>query len=325
MTVPIRIAMMMARGRFFCGSLISRGQLVGLLEAEVGEHDARGRDRREQGLDPVGHEAVPAVKLPPWNLNSSTMMARTGTATFHQVMPAVDLAEQAHGQEVDRGEDRHQDDGHREAEPGDVALPAVRGGVEQAVPVVRRVLHHREALDGRHRDGLDPGEEAERDAGHAAEREVREPRRAAGDRVHRAQLGVHQGQDDDRDAADDPGQEGGWPRGLRTANSAPNSQPEPMIEVSDAQVAPISPISRLRPTSVGLVVVATDSVAMLGTFFPVRIRGPYGRGVGLMVMIVKRPEKKSVGFISVTRVTIRSRRDTYCCLWRPPRAHDYRR
>ena len=40
------------------------------------------------------------------------------------------------------------------------------------------------------------------------------------------------------------------------ANSAPNSQPEPMIEVSDAQVAPISPISRLRPTSVGWVTTA---------------------------------------------------------------------
>ena len=46
------------------------------------------------------------------------------------------------------------------------------------------------------------------------------------------------------------------------APSAPNSQPEPMIEVSDAQVAPISPISRLRPTSAGLVSVATDSVAI---------------------------------------------------------------
>ena len=33
------------------------------------------------------------------------------------------------------------------------------------------------------------------------------------------------------------------------ASQAPNSQPEPMIDVSDAQVAPISPISRLRPTS----------------------------------------------------------------------------
>ena len=37
----------------------------------------------------------------------------------------------------------------------------------------------------------------------------------------------------------------------------PNSQPEPMIEVTDAQVAPMNPISRLRPTSAGLVLVAT--------------------------------------------------------------------
>ena len=32
-----------------------------------------------------------AVKLPPWNLNSSTMMVSTGMATFHQVMPALTL------------------------------------------------------------------------------------------------------------------------------------------------------------------------------------------------------------------------------------------
>src|SRR5690242_10869307 len=44
------------------------------------------------------------------------------------------------------------------------------------------------------------------------------------------------------------------------AKSAPNSQPEPMIDVSDAQVAPISPSSRLRPTSVG-VVTATPAVS----------------------------------------------------------------
>ena len=55
------------------------------------------------------------------------------------------------------------------------------------------------------------------------------------------------------------------------ANSAPNSHPEPMIEVSDAQVAPISPSSRLRPTSVGWVTVtpgpAPDvSVAMIDPF-----------------------------------------------------------
>src|SRR5487761_1854879 len=42
------------------------------------------------------------------------------------------------------------------------------------------------------------------------------------------------------------------------ANSEANSHPEPMIEVSDDQMAPISPISRLRPTSAGLVAADTD-------------------------------------------------------------------
>src|SRR5215475_4482479 len=51
------------------------------------------------------------------------------------------------------------------------------------------------------------------------------------------------------------------------ANSAPNSQPEPMIDVSDAQVAPISPSSRLKPTSVGAsTATPADSVAMFDPF-----------------------------------------------------------
>jgi hypothetical protein len=41
--------------------------------------------------------------------------------------------------------------------------------------------------------------------------------------------------------------------------------------------------------------------------FRVRIRGPYARGVGLMVMIDLTQEKKSLGVISVTRVTETSR------------------
>ena len=78
------------------------------------------------------------------------------------------------------------------------------------------------------------------------------------------------------------------------AKSAPNSQPDPMMEVSDAQVAPISPISRLRPTSDGAVVgAATDSVAMV----PNLLSGPHTWAIRPvsrpMVMIAKQPEKKS--------------------------------
>jgi hypothetical protein len=124
---------------------------------------------------------------------------------------SVDPGEDAHGQEVDRDEDRHQHDRQDEADPGDV----LRGRVVDARPVVRGVLHEGEALDGRDRDGLHVGEEAEPDPGHAAEGEVREPGRAAGDRVHRAELGVAQGQDDDHDPGDEPGYDGGTADGLR--------------------------------------------------------------------------------------------------------------
>src|SRR5215467_2726446 len=51
------------------------------------------------------------------------------------------------------------------------------------------------------------------------------------------------------------------------AYSAPNSQPEPMIDVSDAQVAPISPSSRLKPMSVGCATATPEvSVAMCELF-----------------------------------------------------------
>ena len=60
------------------------------------------------------------------------------------------------------------------------------------------------------------------------------------------------------------------------ANNEPNSQPEPMIEVSDAQVAPISPISRRRPTSAGWLAgapVDPVSVAMIDALFSILPRG----------------------------------------------------
>ena len=37
-------------------------------------------------IPPGAKPSPPAVKLPGWNWNSSTMMVKTGTATFHQVM-----------------------------------------------------------------------------------------------------------------------------------------------------------------------------------------------------------------------------------------------
>jgi hypothetical protein len=43
-------------------------------------------------IPPGKKPAPPAVKLPGWNLNASTMMARTGTATFHHVITLLTRA-----------------------------------------------------------------------------------------------------------------------------------------------------------------------------------------------------------------------------------------
>ena len=60
------------------------------------------------------------------------------------------------------------------------------------------------------------------------------------------------------------------------ARNAPNSQPEPMIEVSDAQVAPIRPMSRFRPTSVGVTAVAPTDSVLLAMLDPFSDRAPWG-------------------------------------------------
>jgi hypothetical protein len=61
------------------------------------------------------------------------------------------------------------------------------------------------------------------------------------------------------------------------AYQAPNSQPEPMIVVSEEQTAPISPISRLRPTSAGLV---TTAPAMSESSFGTVCAGGFARMSG---------------------------------------------
>jgi hypothetical protein len=54
------------------------------------------------------------------------------------------------------------------------------------------------------------------------------------------------------------------------AYSDANSHPEPIIEVSDAQVAPISPISLRRPTSAGLVSTTLPDSDAITDLFPDR-------------------------------------------------------
>ena len=246
------------------------GQLVGLLEAGVGEDDAGQRERREQAMDPARHEAfTPGGEVAGVELEQQHDDGQDRDRDLPPRDGAVDVGEYAHGQEVDRGEDRHQHDGHRQAGPGD--LTRVR--VEEAGPVVGGVLDKRVALDRRDRDRLHVREEAEPDAGDAAEREVREPGRSAGDRVHRAELGVAEGQHDNHDSGDDPVQhrgpayqQRGGQRGEQPARAddrrlrRPGGADQPHLSLEADVCRSGGGCYRLR---------CHDR-----TFFPVRIRGP---------------------------------------------------
>src|SRR5271165_842953 len=84
------------------------------------------------------------------------------------------------------------------------------------------------------------------------------------------------------------------------ANSAPNSQPEPMMEVSDAQVAPISPISRRRPTSAGWLTGAPAdpvSVAMIDALFSILPRGACSPPSGWVASVPYEQSEIIVGMI----------------------------
>src|SRR5262249_21735390 len=98
------------------------------------------------------------------------------------------------------------------------------------------------------------------------------------------------------------------------AKNAPNSQPEPIMEVSDAQVAPISPISLLKPTSPGLM--SCDNLAMIDSSFLDRAPGgmPPAGGVRfervsasyelseIIVEMINLDEKCCAGFGFITQV-----------------------
>jgi hypothetical protein len=118
----------------------------------------------------------------------------TGTPIFHHVAALVD-----------RGEERHQQDGHDDAGAGEHVLAAAHLHPVVGERVVLPVLDDRHHLDRRDRRRLQPGEPPERGSDGAAERVVGEARGAAGDRIHGAELGVDEREQQDRQGADAPG------------------------------------------------------------------------------------------------------------------------
>jgi len=88
---------------------------------------------------------------------------------------------------------------------------------------------------------LEPGEPAEGHAGQAAEGVVRIPRRTAGDREETAELGVHQRQEHHATAPMIQEISAAGPA-TTTAFWAPYSQPDPMMEPTEAHIRPINPL-----------------------------------------------------------------------------------
>ncbi len=184
------------------GVLALAGQLDRLLEAQQGEDDAAGADRGEHALDAERGEAVRAEVGAVEVGHGEHEDREQRDEDLQPGGGAVGAGEHPDPEEVDRDEEAHQQHGDHEAAGGEGAVLVEEALRELPVP---RVADHRLDLDRGDGGGLEPGEPAERHAREAAEGVVRVARRAAGDREHAAELGVHEGQQDDRDRADAPG------------------------------------------------------------------------------------------------------------------------
>ena len=189
------------------------GELVGLLEAEQREDDSARRDSREHALGAERAEAVGGREVARVEVDDPQHEDRQQR---HPDLPpgrgAVRVRELADAEEVDRGEDRHQDDRRHDPLRGQHA----RAACAHLHPVLREVVvlavrDHRQHLDRRNRRCLQPREPAEGRACAATEGVVRETRRAAGDGPHRAKLGMRQREQEDRERADAPRDDGRGP------------------------------------------------------------------------------------------------------------------
>jgi hypothetical protein len=112
------IAPMTARGRFFCGSLISPANWSACSKPSRANTTPAVGSALNTDWMPNGMNPPPAPKLLAWNLVNNTMMASTGIATFHQVMPELTLENSRMARKFDRGEDGQQDDRQHETQAG---------------------------------------------------------------------------------------------------------------------------------------------------------------------------------------------------------------
>ncbi len=111
---------------------------------------------------------------------------------------------------------------------------------ELGLEVAQRCLD----LNRRDRHRLDERHPSAGESAESAERHEGESRGPAGNRVGRAELGVHQREQSEDERGDDPGNQRAATAGQQAAPRAPKSQPEPMMEPSETSVIPRNPTFR---------------------------------------------------------------------------------
>ena len=151
-----------------------------------------------------------AVKLLPLKVTiSSTMIVSVGTASFQIIVMLFDSASHRTPMMLMNVNTAMQTPATAIPDAVSVPLAVHKTRVKRSR---LQVGERRLDLDRGDRDRLDPGHPSTGEAAQRAEAEERKARRATGQRIGRAQLGVHERENAEDRSGQDPGQERGRTR-----------------------------------------------------------------------------------------------------------------
>nr|WP_246096939.1 hypothetical protein [Streptomyces botrytidirepellens] len=210
MTMGMRMDPMTARGDVAPWVARLTAVVEDLAGAEVAEGDATDGQGVDDATGSGGEEAAVGVEVP--SLEGGEQQDEGGDGNHHlpHRHPRVDLGQQPDPEEVEHEEhqqegDAAQDSG-RPVEDGRSAVDPDQMELRVAATEVRQ---DGLGLDGRKTDGADPVAPARHPPRERAVGEGGVADDAAGTGEERAQLDPGQGDDDEEDRADDPGEDGG--------------------------------------------------------------------------------------------------------------------
>ena len=213
--MPISTAPITARGMSRCG-LRASPPICTACSKPCSANTTPSGSAAKTPCAPNGAKPPPAVKLLPWKETAiSTTIVSSGTAVFQITVALLDSASQFTPARLMSVKTSMSTTATTRPLADQRAVL-----VDHAGPDVVEVGQRRLDLDRRDRDGLQPRHPARGEAREGAEREAREPGGAARERVGRAQLGVHERQQDDDHACQHPGDQRRPARRLRGGERA---------------------------------------------------------------------------------------------------------